>query len=669
MGTKSPMGIDAAEGGGLRSAISPGLLRIVTSPRRLSALSLWNALNSDEREAAAWAYLRSEEAGRKKLNGIVAEARNFRPATVVKWPEVKIVTAMRSAPLRTPDIAIGLLNCHHVPGQLPMVSAFLDALGVPHEEGGVDTFQQVDADDSVIQAAAERMVQEHGFRAAAVYLLALKLWNAPAGEKGRAWLQELLEAPPDTADPEPDESPEVAPEPSSPPAEETVAEQDDPTRQRSFTTLDRLLVDAAVDAAQGIRGALSEDELDDVVDELVTLNRSRHQSYFHAGYRDVLFDRAIAEELPAENQTRLRWYWTGAIQGWARRKQWDCIVREYARTPVVKELGSGSSAASEAAVRHVVEALRQQDRTAEIAPFVKVGALVRQPRLFVMLLDAATELLREGDAGSALPIFELLMKTRRALEKRGESPSQRRLLAAHRRMAHCLRQLHEHARARKLLTRLLKEDPDPNIHAMVHADLGLMDAGFDGLEEVALPPGRDDLKDMLSRLAEGADHFRDSVKVETSYSAHGHYCLGVLALGRAVADEVYDEAERHLQRARVYFSEAAGDYPHDLVQRTNLYFGIAKAQQLSSNKLAHAADVTAKALSSGARFPGYLIGYTVEAFGFADDKADVRKVTEAIIATGGDRGLDELATCEVALDWCPALSNKLRSRANNRAPR
>ena len=95
-----------------------------------------------------------------------------------------------------------------------------------------------------------------------------------------------------------------------------------------------------------------------MVDELVTLNGRRHQSYFHAGFRDVLFDKPVADELRAENQSRLRWYWTGAVQGWARRKRWDCIVREHANNPVVRDLGSGSSAASVAAVRHSVEALR-----------------------------------------------------------------------------------------------------------------------------------------------------------------------------------------------------------------------------------------------------------------------------------------------------------------------
>ena len=544
-----------------------------------------------------------------------------------------------------------------------MVIRFLDALGVPHEEGIVDSLEQVDAHEDIVRLAVGELVQECGMRTVAVFLLTLRLLGAPAGEKGRAWLQELAQAPPGE-----DRGDDQVPDPAAAVTdehrwEEGEAEQEDPTRQQSFTTLDRLLILAAVDSAQDIKGALSTDELDDVVDELVTLNGRRHQSYFHAGFRDVLFDKPVGEALPAENQSRIRWYWTGAVQGWARRERWDRIVREYAANPVIRGLGNGSNAASVAAVRHVAEALRRQGNTAEIARFVKVPALLGQPPLFGLLLDAATELLGRGDAASALPIFELLMAARKELERRGVSPAGRILLDAHRRMAHCLRHLRQHDRARRLLTDLLEQDPDPNIHAMVHADLGLIVGGFDRLEDAILPIRRDELGGVVDRLAQGVRHFRESIGTGTAYSAHGHYCLGVLALGRAVEDQSFEDAEYHLQSARMHFSEAADSYPEGLLEHANLYMGVAKAQQLSSDKLAHAADVIAASLEAGARMPDYLIEPTIEALGLAEEKADLRNVAEAIIETGGGRALDRLARCEAALDHCPAVADRLHLRA------
>ena len=645
-----------------QTELSPSLKRLITNPKRLGAVSLWNALEPDERAAAARAYFTADPDGRKRLNKIIARARNFRPATVQKWTEEKIVRAARHVPLHDPKVASGLLHCHHVSGQPALVTGFLNSLGVAHDQGQVDQQATIDGDEDMVRSAIRGIVKAHGPRASAVYLLALRVTGEPAGEIARAWLQELLEAPADAAGAGVEESRETEVEVAEREKEKDAEQQDDPTRQLTFTTLDRLLIHAAVDSAAGIQGALSEDQLDDVVDELVTLNGRRHQSYFHAGFRDVLFDKPVAEDLPAANQSRLRWYWTGAVQGWARRERWDCIVREHAKNPVIRELGSGASVASVNAVRHIVEALRREGRTAEIAQFVKVRAIVQQPLLFKLLLESATELLGNGDAASALPLLELLMKTRKELEKRGVPPTERLLLDAHRRMAHCLRHLHQHVRARRLLRDLLKQEPDPNIHAMVHADLGLMVGGFDGLEEVVLPLRHDELAGVLDRLAKGMGDFRESEKIEATYSAHGHYCLGVLALGRAVDDHAFEDAEHHLQHARVHFSEAADFYSGNLVEHANLYFGIAKALQLSSNKLAHAADVITRSLASGARMPVYLIDQTVEALGLAEDKKDLLRVAEAIIDSGGDPALDELATCDAALDHCPALADGLRAR-------
>ena len=574
-----------------QTALTSSLRRLITNPKRFGTINLWKALTPDERMAAATSYLAEEADARKRLNRIVARARNFRPATVQRWAEEKVVKAIRHLPLTDHKVANALLTCHHLPGQSNMVIAFLDGLGVSHDQGKVDSLSVIDAKEDVVRSATREIVEQFGLRAAAVYLLTLRLFGAPAGETGRAWLQELLEAPGAAAAEEADEAAATEEEDAEGHAEEDQPEQDDPTRQPSFTTLDRLLILAAVDTAQGIEGALNEDQLDDVVDELVKLNASRHQSYFHAGFRDVLFDKPVGEKLPATNKSRLRWYWTGAVQGWARRERWDCIVREHATNPVITELCSGATEASVAAVRHIAEALRQQGQTTEIARFVKVRALVGQPVLFKLLLDAATELLGKGDAAKALPLFELLMKTRRELERRGVSPTERMLLDAHRRMAHCLRHLHQHRRARRLLGDLLKQDPDPNIRAMVHADLGLLAGGFDALEEVVLPLRHDEL--------------------------------------------------------------------------ANLYFGIAKAQQLSADKLAHAADVMTRSMGSGARIPDYLIEQTIEVLVLAEEKEDLHRVVSAIIDAEGGRVLDELAKCEPALDHCPTLCDALKARAQN----
>ena len=645
--------------------VDPRIRRLIDSPRRPGAIRLWSVLNGDEREAATRAFVEAEDDGRTRLNKVVAEGRRFRPATIQRWALDKIVIAMRTVPLHDPGLAHRLLHRSQVPGKLFLVSAILDALGIPHEEGQVDSVRKLDASEDSVRSTFDRMVEEYGHRAVVIYLLVQRLDGAPIGEKARGWLQELYEEGATDSVPEPGESVEATLQEVETAEEEGEAVEAESPGQASLTTLDRLLRKAAEDSAQEIVGALSEDELDDAVVEFVKLNSRRPQSFFHAGYRDVLFNRNIAAELPVEDPRRLRWYWTGAIRAWAKHERWDRIVREYDASPVVRQLGSGSNLASVASVLDVVDALHREGRTAEIAGFVEGRALVAEPHLFGQLLDAATELLRSRDAANAHRILDLLMSVRGRLEERGVAPPQRLLLDAHRRTAHCLRELHEYERARELLVGLLDEDPDLNVHAMAHADLGLMGGGFDSMEDVALPIREHELNDVLDRIAEGEDHFRQSVRAGTTYSAHGHYCLGVLTLGRADSEEEFEQAERHLQRARVHFSKRAGSYADDLVQRTNLYTAIAKTQQLQPDKLAHAARVIVGALGSGARFPIYLINHTVGAFELTEDKMDLGRVTEAIIANGDDLALNELARCDSALDHCPLLTEKLHDRARS----
>ena len=85
-----------------------------------------------------------------------------------------------------------------------------------------------------------------------------------------------------------------------------------------MTSLDRLLIQAILDAAQGVSGALSRDEVDRAVEEFVRLNGRRALSYYHAGFRDTVFGESPAPEGPALDRDGKRFYWAGAIQGWAR---------------------------------------------------------------------------------------------------------------------------------------------------------------------------------------------------------------------------------------------------------------------------------------------------------------------------------------------------------------
>ena len=85
--------------------------------------------------------------------------------------------------------------------------------------------------------------------------------------------------------------------------------------------LDHLLINAVVDSQKAVVGALNERDLNGAVEEFITLNERRHQSYFHAGFRDALLDRPFDAETRADTERRAHWYWIGAIQGLAKRSR------------------------------------------------------------------------------------------------------------------------------------------------------------------------------------------------------------------------------------------------------------------------------------------------------------------------------------------------------------
>ena len=322
---------------------------------------------------------------------------------------------------------------------------------------------------------------------------------------------------------------------------------------------------------------------------------------------------------------------------------------------MVSLLGDGQDSASDIAVESIVNALRDKDRTAELQTFVKEAAIANSRQLYRLLLDISTEMLRAGDTAGARTIFDLLIRVE------GKSPKidEGLILETRRRKAHCHRLLDDHLAARKLLLGLLDQDRNPDNRAMVHADLGLLEGHFAFLGEIRIPDDRIAFADVAERLEKGEKHFRDAVELDVRYDAHGHYCLGVLALAR----ENYEEADRSLDRARAHFRSRPKNYPDTILPRVDLYLGIARAQTLASEKLHHASALIVSGLQGGESFPRFLVEQTVSNLGLA--AADLTEVTDTLLHTGGDEAIDALARNEAVSDYLP-LSQALHERAHRK---
>lgn len=109
------------------------LTRLLKNPRRLSAGTLWKSLEEDERAVTLKLFIRRRK-DREALSRIVARKRNFRPATVAKMGNSKIIEMAQ--PLRLPNhIAASLLDEPHLERRREVPARFFDSLGIPHDDG------------------------------------------------------------------------------------------------------------------------------------------------------------------------------------------------------------------------------------------------------------------------------------------------------------------------------------------------------------------------------------------------------------------------------------------------------------------------------------------------------------------------------------------------------
>ena len=628
----------------------PDTIRPLLQPtERLTPLRLWRALTGDDREEAARVALSSEGAAhRGSLVRAVSRAKNFRPKTVEKWPDDKISNEVRPPMLADATLASRLLAAL-AEGGYPEVHGEFEKRVARNEDGEVA--------DEAARETATHLVDRFGARDAVIFLLATSLADRPLARALRGWFADF-QVPIDL---EPSTSAEAQEQDDA--EGDTPDTSQEPDRQEEFTTLDRLLILAAVDARQEVLGAEREDAIDDAVGELLQLSGRRHRSYFHVGFRDALFDRPLGEEIPAENDARLRWYWNGAIQGLARTKSWERIVSVYDDKSPVKELGNGEDAPSRQAARHIVTALEQQERWLEIPDFLQPRGVT--PDLFGSILSTAAQLLRDGVPASRVQsLLDILDQARPRLQRTKGRPRNFHLfIAADRCVARCLQQLGEFDAARRRLRDAVRSaDGRRGLTAALETELGLVEGSFRSLTDVQLPHDFGELDSFANRLRTSRRRFE---------SAHGNgvhgpgrYCLGVLEL----IDDNYEAADRHLGRARGLLQREPAPlspdaYPADFFVRLGLYEGIAKLLAATTDeRLVHAADLLTNSLKVGARIPRYFVEKVCEHLSIAPSQSSEPAML-ALLEEADDHLLDTLVGGTKRPALLKPLSKKFLTRA------
>ena len=137
-------------------------------------------MTAEQRLRAAYALWRDEEATSDQLQAalLIAQQRKFRPKTVIGLDEDRKARHLASLTTLPEALAARMLVVYHLAEQRPMMSAFLDAIGIAHDNGVIRD-DAVTPDPTKITAAAAAIATDYPAQDVSLYLSTL-LWQDPA---------------------------------------------------------------------------------------------------------------------------------------------------------------------------------------------------------------------------------------------------------------------------------------------------------------------------------------------------------------------------------------------------------------------------------------------------------------------------------------------------------
>src|SRR6476620_2098122 len=150
---------------------------------------MWRQMPADLRASAAKAFWADEQAALEQAEAVALIARQikFRPKSVISLPLVKKAKHLAGLVRVSDLLAARLMIAYHLEHQRPMMGAFLDLLGIAHEDGLIKDEDPKKPDDATLAKGVKELSAKFPKADVARYFWAL-LWQDPetwAGLKER----------------------------------------------------------------------------------------------------------------------------------------------------------------------------------------------------------------------------------------------------------------------------------------------------------------------------------------------------------------------------------------------------------------------------------------------------------------------------------------------------
>jgi hypothetical protein len=161
----------------------------MSSVEEMRPARLWRLMPLELRVLAAKAFWSDEQAALEQAEAVALIARQikFRPKSVLTLGVDKRAKHLAGLVQISDLLAARLVISYHLEHQRPMMGAFLDALGIAHEDGLIKDESPAKPDDATLDAGVKTLASAYPKDQVARYFWAL-LWQDPetwGGLKGR----------------------------------------------------------------------------------------------------------------------------------------------------------------------------------------------------------------------------------------------------------------------------------------------------------------------------------------------------------------------------------------------------------------------------------------------------------------------------------------------------
>jgi len=140
---------------------------------------LWKTLPVERRVPLADAFWRdgTDDAQMQHLEAIAMLARrlNFRPRSIQALPTERRAKQLAHVPDVPETIATRALIAYHMAAQRPLMAAFLDALGIEHDNGVISAEQVPKPDPAKLASAVAAVREEFPGEDVSLYLRTLEI--------------------------------------------------------------------------------------------------------------------------------------------------------------------------------------------------------------------------------------------------------------------------------------------------------------------------------------------------------------------------------------------------------------------------------------------------------------------------------------------------------------